>query len=153
MLLFPALWSRSRLNGLNNLNFMANRHELSGIVYHCYRTEVLDSLLYWQDEDAGTDKYLVIKDRDLESLVSDLTDSIVYRVVEDRKSEAVERWATAHNGFLGNLIRASRWIKAKILPDYLPPRDRQDWLSIWTRALLIWFMVLYIVTLSIEGTL
>ena len=97
MLLFPALWSRSRLNGLNNLNFMADRHELSGIEYHCYRTEVLDLLLSWQDEDAGTDKHLVIKDRDLESLVSDLTDSIVYRVVEDRKSEAVERWAAARN--------------------------------------------------------
>ena len=153
MLLFPALWSRSRLNGLNNLNFMADRHELSEIEYQRYRTEVLDSLLSWQDEDAWTDEHLVIKDRDLESLVSDLTDSIVYRVVEDRKRETVKQWATAHNGFFGNLIRTSRRIKAKILPDYLPPRDRQDWLSIWTRALLIWFMVLYIVTLSIEGTL
>ena len=132
---------------------MADRHELSGIEYHCYRTEVLDSLLSWQDEDAGTDKHLVINYRDLESLVSDLTDSIVYRVVEGRKSEVVERWATTRRGFMGNLIRASRWIKAKILPEYLPPKDRQDWLSIWTRALLIWFMVLYVVTLSIEGTL
>ena len=132
---------------------MADRHELSDIEYQRYRTEVLDSLLYWQDEDAGTDKYLAVKERDLESLVSDLTDAIVFRVVEDRKREVVEQWAATHTGFMGNLIRALRWINAKILPDYLPPRDRQDWLSIWTRVLIIWFMVLHIVTFGIEWTL
>ena len=132
---------------------MAYRHELSDIEYQCYRTEVLDSLLSWDDENAAVDDCLVIKDQDLKSLASDLTDSIVYRVVEDRKRVAKQPWAVAHNGLNGNLIRAGRWMKAKVLPDCLPPRDRQDWLTIWTGALYIYHTFLVIVTFSIEGML
>lgn len=132
---------------------MADRHELSEIEYQRYRTEVLDSLFTYQEESAGWNDNLVVRSRDLESLVSELTDSIVYRVVEDRKRVAEEHWAAAPFGFIGTYKRVVRFLKARILPDYLPPQDREDWLTIWTRVLLIWYVVNLIVTLSIERIL
>lgn len=130
---------------------MAIRHEFSSVEYQGYRCEVLDSLFYWHDECADYGDKLVVDASDIESLVSDLADSIALNVSWTKTELENEPGVNSTSRVFGHLTRTYRWIKARFLPEWLLPRDQRDWLSIWTVGLVFWHTLLVILTFATKG--
>jgi len=132
---------------------MAIRHEFSSVEYQGFRNEVRESLFSWHDENSNCGDKLVIDKSDIESLVSDLADSIMINRLDAQELVEDERGITSPQRLQHWLKRCFRRICGRILPDWLLPRDHYDWRVIWTGGLFIWHAFLVVMTFALKGSL
>ena len=133
--------------------FMAIRHEFSSVEYQSFRSEVRDSLFNWHDAQSTCGDKLVIDESDIESLVSDLADTIMINRLDAQSMVEDERGITSPQGLIRRLIQCGRRVGSRLLPDWLLPRDQCDWRAIWTGGLFIWHTSLVVMTLALKGSL